>query len=214
MCGRFFVNASDPEIEPFLRPDQWVLPGLNDSDNPDLPPGATLESILSTGEIYPDNSVPVLTLHQGHIHPRLMGWGFPKWDGKGVQFNARSETAHELKSFKESLARWRVAVPTSGFYEWREEEGEPKKVKYLFTDPEHPVLYIAAIAGIFARAKSPIKDRFTILTRDSTGTSVKPYHSRTPVILRQEDLVPWMAGPDYTQFFTRQQIPLIATRTD
>lgn len=208
MCGRFYVNTSDPVIESFFQPDQWILPGANEPDAFALAPGTHIESLVSTGEIFPDNSVPVLTLVNGQVRPRLMGWGFPKWDGHGVQFNARSETAHELKSFKESLARWRVAVPTSGFYEWRAEQGVAKKTRYLFTDPENPVLYLAAIAGIFQRAKSPVKDRFTILTRSSVGTDVEAYHNRIPVILRKEDLISWLQGPDYAAYFTRKPFNL------
>lgn len=201
MCGRFYIDIDEPELEPYFRADQWVLPGV---DAPD-------ESLCSVGEIFPDNAVPVLTLHQGEIRPRLMGWGFPKWDGKGVQFNARSETAHELKSFKESLARWRVVVPTSGFYEWRKEGGQTKKVKYHFTDPAGPVLYLAAIGGIFQQMKSPVKDRFCILTRDSKETIVEEYHHRMPVVLRREELLTWM-GPDYRQIIDRAPFELAVRR--
>ena len=200
MCGRFLVKADDPELGPLYRPDQWVLPGVSD------------ESLVRAGEIFPDNAVPVLTLVDGEIRPRIMGWGFPKWDGKGVQFNARAETAHELNSFKKSLANWRVAVPTSGFYEWREEKDEPKKVKYLFTDPMNPVLFLAAIGGIFQKAKGPVKDRFCILTQNSKNTSVERYHSRMPVLLRAEDLAPWMAGPDYARIMFSAPFPLQATK--
>lgn len=204
MCGRFYVNTADPVIEPFFRPDQWILPGTEGYAD-------TYESLCSAGEIYPDNAVPVLTMHTGELRPMLLGWGFPKWTGKGVQFNAKSETAHELKSFKESLTRWRVVVPTNGFYEWRKEEGLTKKVKYLFSDANDPVLYIAAIAGIFQRAASPVKERFCILTRPSKGSIVEAYHDRMPVILRKDEMVPWMAGPDYAKYLTADPPPLSTT---
>lgn len=213
MCGRFYVNTSDPEILPFFNPDQWILPGVNEPDLSSMP-GVQVESLATAGEVSPDNSVPVLSLSRGEPHPLLMGWGFPKWGGRGLQFNARAETAHKLRSFRESLAKWRVVVPTSGFYEWRAEPGQAKKVKYLFTDPAHPVLHIAAIAGIFQRVKSPVKARFCILTRDSKDTSVEAYHSRMPVILREHETVPWMKGPGFTQYLTQEPFKLAAAVAD
>lgn len=195
MCGRFYVKPDDNELEPFFDPDQWVLPGV------DLPD----ESLVRQGEIAPTNVVPVLSLERGVIRPRPMAWGFPKWDGKGVQFNARAETAHTLKSFRSQLANWRVAVPCSGFYEWREEEGKSKKVRYFFANPDGPVLYLAAIAGAFASAKG-FADRFCILTT-SANKSVKDYHDRMPVTLASSDLETWM-GQDYRVILTRVPTPL------
>lgn len=76
----------------------------------------------------------------------VMQWGFPGWSGPRVIFNARAETALDKAMFRKALVQWRVAVPVSGFYEWKAVEGQKKKDKYLFTLPEGGVLYLAAFA--------------------------------------------------------------------
>ena len=75
MCGRFEI---DPDIF-----DLKILTGKT---------GLSLQ--YKTGEIFPCDTAPVLQGNGQIAFGASMIWGFPKWDGKGVIFNARSETAH------------------------------------------------------------------------------------------------------------------------
>ena len=63
-------------------------------------------------------------------------WGFPGFDKKGVIFNARSETALEKKTFRDSVKERRCIIPATGFYEWSEKKDKyfsaPRITEYCF----------------------------------------------------------------------------------
>lgn len=82
-----------------------------------------------------------------------MSWGFPKWDGKGVIINAKSETASE-KNIKQSLLQRRCVIPSTGFYEWN--NAGKSKEKYLFRSETSPVLYMAGILILSRTDKSTL----------------------------------------------------------
>ncbi|MDF2487032.1 MAG: hypothetical protein K0R46_3200, partial [Herbinix sp.] len=122
MCGRynFTVEENDEIIE--------ILEKLN----------AKLHgTAVKTGDIYPTNQAPILTLEKEEVSPVLGAWGFPKFDEKGVIINARSETAFEKKTFRDSLINRRCIIPSTGFYEW-----DSMKRKFLFRMEGTKVLYM------------------------------------------------------------------------
>ena len=47
-----------------------------------------------------------------------MGWGFPRFDGRGLLINARAETAAERRTFRECVLHRRCVIPAKGFWEW------------------------------------------------------------------------------------------------
>lgn len=170
MCGRFEIDPGMPELKT-------------------LTSGSGLSLQYKTGEIFPSDRALVFMGDGEKTVPSSMIWGFPKWDGKGVIFNARAETVHEKTMFKKAVLHQRVAIPTSGFYEWRAERGRTK-TKYLFTHPTENILWLAAI---FARFDN--ENRFTILTT-AANDSMSPYHHRMPVLLEQNELDSWISGED------------------
>lgn len=97
MCGRFSLDGRVKEIHKLL--DALEPEGTD----------------LKTGEIFPTNVVPVLEEAEGKMRPAAMAWGFPRWDGKGVIFNARSETALAKPMFRKALLRHPALVPPPAF---------------------------------------------------------------------------------------------------
>ena len=85
MCGRYviFDEGEIEEINKIVREVGMKFDGT----------GLTMK----TGEIYPTNNAPILTMQGNKLTIDLMKWGFPKWDGKGVIINAKSETAAEKR---------------------------------------------------------------------------------------------------------------------
>ena len=184
MCGRYVI-LDDGEIEEVNK----ILRDIGDKyDETGLQ--------AKTGEVYPTNNAPILSIQEGKPYLSLMKWGFPKWDGKGVIINAKSETAGEKRMFSDAIVRRRCVVPSTGFYEWgRTESG---KTKYQFNSPDSPMLYMAGIYTDYADSdkNEPLTSRFVILTKTS-NESINDIHHRMPVILYKDELVRWLTDYNF-----------------
>jgi len=127
---------------------------------------------------------------------RLMRWGLvPHW-AKDISIgnkliNARSETAAEKPSFRDSFRNRRCLVPATGFFEWKKlPEGNRKQPMLIrVTDQE-----IFAFAGLWS-SWSDLSGKeivtYAILTTEANEV-LKPIHNRMPVIFRQEDEDKWL----------------------
>lgn len=115
---------------------------------------------------------------------------------KYSMFNARSENLEEKASFQNLLNTNRCLIPTSAFYEFKQEE--KKKDKYEFTVNEESIF---AMAGLWDKWINPkTKEEIyscTILTT-TANEIVKPIHenNRMPVILEKESYHKWL-NPNY-----------------
>jgi len=192
MCGRYVIH-DEGEIEEINKI-------LRDIGNKYAGTGITAK----TGEILPTNNAPVLSVQDGKPTLSLMRWGFPKWDGKGVIINAKSETASEKKMFANAIVQRRCVIPSTGFYEWAKMDGKTK-CKYQFNAPDSPMLYMA---GIYADNPSHAEDeilteRFVILTR-AANASVRDIHDRMPVILCKDELIRWLTDYNFADFAERR----------
>lgn len=178
MCGRYtvYTDADFAEMDNIVRDVERKITGPQQ---------------LKTGEIFPTNLAPVIT-PDGAVP---MAWGFPRWDGKGVVINARSETAGEKAMFRQALMSRRLVVPSTGFFEWRHTEGKKQKDKYWIRLPEAPLLYMAGLYTLFKQPDGSEEPRFVILTTDA-NESMAGIHDRMPVILGAGELEPWMMDGD------------------
>lgn len=186
MCGRYtlFTDTEAMEIRDIIEQVQ--------RSNPDTP--------IKTGEIFPTNTVPILL--NDKLRPEAAIWGFPNYARKGVIINARSETAPEKKTFKNPMLTSRCVVPSTGFYEWTQDD---KKIKYLFARKTLP-LYMAGLYSDFAGER-----RFVILTT-AANSSVADVHNRMPVILESEELKAW-ASDTHAAFDILSRMPPPLART-
>lgn len=182
MCGRFFVDAKNREIDRLLE----SLPS-------DSPP-------VKLGEVFPTDFALVMSCENREIAARAMSWGFPRWNAKGVVFNARAESALEKPFFRKSLLERPLAVPGSGFYEWKSDPGQKRKDKYLFKG-DAPVLYLAGFWNVFSEVDIP-RRCFTILTT-AANESMMPFHDRMPVLLHADEVQLWLEGKDREGFMRR-----------
>lgn len=193
MCGRFFLDARNREIDRLIG----ELP-------PHSPP-------VKLGEIYPTDIALTLVLRNGQIAPETMIWGFPRWDGKGVVFNCRSESAADKPMFASSLRERRAVIPTCGFYEWLEIPGQKQKEKTIFRAPAGEILHLAAIWKNFGMDHGAVPGHFSILTT-AANASVLPYHDRMPVVLRPEDTTSWLNGEKTRETLEFAPFELVATK--
>ncbi len=175
MCGRYQA-AWDMD-----RPELERICGVIRNKYPAEP--------LKSGEICPGDRAPVLVREdgpeEGKAGARLMRWGYPAF-GKTV-INARAETAAEKPLFRASLRLRRCVIISTGFYEWTHggEKGKGK-IKYLFRLPDAPVLYMA---GFYELREG--EERYVILTA-AANESVAEVHDRMPVIVAQNEILPWL----------------------
>lgn len=184
MCGRYVIDIEidEPTLREIIAEAEKRLK----------------EGGLKTGEIFPSDIAPVIAERAGQHMALPMKWGFPRWDGKGIIINARAETAAQKKTFRQSLANARIAVPSTGFYEWK----KPEKRKYLFSNSG--ILYMAGMYSTFEGV-----DCFNILTT-AANSSMSPYHNRMPVLLRQDELPAWF-GAGYQSLLDRVPFDINAT---
>jgi putative SOS response-associated peptidase YedK len=121
---------------------------------------------------------------------QTMRWGlvpsFTKQDAKPDpwrMFNARSETADQLASFRRLVPSRRCLVLVNGFYEWKKEGIDGKKQPYYIhlADAEEPMV-MAGLWDTWQGPEGPLHT-YTILTCDASKR-LEWLHDRMPVILR------------------------------
>lgn len=186
MCGRYtlFTEEQTEDIRNIIREVQEKQP----------------ENNMKSGEIFPTNTAPILKAEGGQLGADLAIWGFPKFDGKGVIINARSETAEQKKMFRESLLTRRCVIPSTGFYEWSQDE---RKQKYLFRLPDTTALYMAGFYNEFKGER-----RYVILTADA-NSSISDVHNRMPVVLDRSSLIDWVFDTEKALNYLHQVMPLL-----
>jgi putative SOS response-associated peptidase YedK len=167
---------------------------------------------MKTGEIFPTDNAPIVSLENGKPSILLMKWGFPKWDGKGVVINARSETAAQKQMFAEPLARRRCVIPSTGFFEWEKLEGKAKQ-KFRFNTADSPMLYMAGLYTDYndQNEDKQLTSRFVILTRQAND-SISDIHDRMPVILYKDEIRRWLTDLTFANnIMNRDSVRIIRT---
>ena len=119
--------------------------------------------------ISPTQGAPVARVVDGGLRLNELRWGFDGFNGQSVM-NARTETAHEKRMFRDAWRDRHCLVPCDGFYEWKDTpEG---KQPYRFVLKSRDLYWFA---GLWEN------DRFTILTVPAQGC-VASMHDRMPAI--------------------------------
>lgn len=181
MCGRYYIDIDNNEIKKLLEEAQ-----KNIYEN------------YKTGEIFPTNIAPIYIEDNNKIKPVLAKWGFPKWDGKGVIINARTESIKEKQMFKKMFINKRCIVPASYYFEWKKEDYS--KEKYKINNPDSNI-YMAGLYKVHTNKdnkqlslfESNMDIFYTIITR-SANASVAHIHKRMPLIFNRNEMHEWLRG--------------------
>lgn len=178
MCGRY-VAEEDSNI------DLGALYRAVRANYPDVR--------LNSGEIYPTDTVPLLTGTK--LTPTPASWGFPGFDGKGVIINARAETASEKPTFRTAFERGRCIVPATGYFEWN-----TAKQKHRFSPTDRGLLYMAGLCRMTDAGL-----HFVILTTSSAPLGeVAAVHARMPVLLPPSCVDDWMRNTAFAARYLRE----------
>ena len=180
MCGRYMLTSPVEALRQLFLFEQ----------RPNLMPRYN---------IAPTQDVPIVRLtRDGAVARELImaRWGLvPFWaDDLKIGnrlINARRETVHTMRPFREAYSRRRCLVPADGFFEWQQGgQGAP-----AVPDPAQgpgavrlrgPVGALAAIP-----ADGTVVRSCTIITCPANEL-VAPIHDRMPVILAPEDHARWL----------------------
>jgi putative SOS response-associated peptidase YedK len=153
----------------------------------------------------PTDPIATVLRRDGKRAFQLMRWGLlphfhkkPMKEWRVATFNARSEEVDTKASFKAVWKRNRCLIPMSGYYEWHYDEPENKKKKgqpYYFTAADGAPILTAA--GIYSRWTNPDdgKELHTCaMMITAPNAFVAAVHDRMPVLLRPDQLEPWLDG--------------------
>ena len=122
----------------------------------------------------------------------------PSWSKeptlKYPTFNARSETAAEKPTFRDSVKKHRCLIPMSGYYEWSPRGGV--KTPHFIHIPGSTLI---AAAGLYSWWSDPdtgaTHATTTMLTRDGEA-GLRSIHDRMPVFVESEDWEAWLDPKD------------------
>ncbi len=183
MCGRFTLHHSAPEVEARFEVQRALF---------DIEPRFN---------IAPGTEIPIVTLDSQGRKLEGARWGLVPFWAKDASIgnkmiNARVETLAEKASFKYALTRRRCLVPADGFFEWKEERADSKKLKQpmhiRFKNRE-----LFAFAGLWEEWRdkenpdAPLLKSATIITGPPNKLLASMHH-RMAVILRPEDEAKWL----------------------
>ena len=176
MCGRFYIP--EKELDDFAKLVSEVEQHL----------------LKKHGEIYPGDTVPIITPNNGEREVHAVKWGFPSWKGKGLIINARSETVSEKPMFKAPFQKRRCLIPATGFYEWKKDGN--KKIKH-FISIDNKLFYMAGLYWFFKdkNNKTNIFPAFTIITTNA-NEKIQPIHDRMPVVIDEKNIEKWLFSKD------------------
>ncbi len=176
MCGRYTLSTPGDAVRELFELD--AAPAL-----------------VARYNIAPTQEGTVVRAAAGRRSVDLLRWGLvPYWaadPGIGNRLiNARSETAADKPSFRDSFRRRRCLVLADGFFEWRRQGPGPKQPYLIRLAGGEPF----AFAGLWDRwvphDGAPIES-FTILTTRANEL-LAPIHDRMPVILARRHHRRWL----------------------
>jgi len=137
MCGRYWLEIMDPEVEEIL-----VESGITQT--------------IRNGELCPGSLAPVWD----GTGLSAMQWGYGQHNKRPI-INARMESAAEKPIFRDGLQGGRCLIPASWYFEW--ERAGTQRVKYRIRPKEPGLMWMAGLC----RPSLCGGREFVILTRDA-----------------------------------------------
>lgn len=155
---------------------------------------------IPLGFIYPGTPSLVLTAAENHpdsLTGELAKFGW-KWKAdRPLQINARSETAWTSPLFGPHMRHDRAVIPASCFFEWT-----PAKEMISCREPKSPVLYMAGF----------VTDGSFVILTTKANDSIRDIHHRMPLVLREDQVTPWIRDEAAARRMTDLTPPGMITR--
>lgn len=178
MCGRFTLRTPAQQLA-----EHFQLPLLADAEYAPRYNVAPSQAVLAVRIDPADGSRNWARLRWGLI---------PSWAQDAAignrTINARSESAAEKPTFRQSFAQRRCLIVADGFYEWAG-TGAAKRPYYIHRADGAPFAF-AGLWDRWTKGDAPIES-CTILTTNANAV-LTPLHERMPVILQPSAYVAWL----------------------
>ena len=179
MCGRYTIRTNARKLAERFRAE------LSE---------AARDALLPRFNVTPTTPVPVVTVASGARQLSLMRWGLvPHWakdQSVGVQYiNARGDTVHEKRAFRDAFKRTRCLMVVDGFYEWKV-VGDRSRQPYFFRMADDEPFAFAAMWSRWTADGQTI-DSCALITTDANEL-VATVHDRMPVIIDPIHYDRWM----------------------
>lgn len=152
-----------------------------------------MEGIEPHYNVAPTLRLPVLVAREKQLSLFPMTWGLlPGWAvKKGSQqrlVNARSETALQLPTFRESMRQRRCVIIANGFFEWQRDAKDKPLQPYYFHPQQGDWL---AMAGVYQPALQDGSPECCVLTT-APNAVMQPVHDRMPCLLSVPEITAWL----------------------
>lgn len=194
MCGRTSLFAARADLEETFDA-RLVTDGGRTSDADGAPSPLSGGGYRPRYNIAPGEPLEVITNDAPGTIDRFH-WGLlPSWADEPEEgfINARGETAAGKRSFADAWDSRPCLVLSSGFYEWRETGGGPKRPYRIYRE-DAPAFAMAGLWEVWEDEDRSVPS-VTILTTDPNEL-VEPIHDRMPVVLPADEEATWLtAGP-------------------
>jgi putative SOS response-associated peptidase YedK len=147
--------------------------------------------------IAPTDPIPIIRVdpRDGERELVLARWGLVAWWMKEIpkvpHINARAETVHDKRLFREAFINRRALIPATGFFEWQKRADGKQPYRFRRQDLEP-----FAFAGLWEFARISGSDILSacIIVREPNPLAAA-VHDRMPVILDPDDYDRWL-DPD------------------
>ena len=184
--GDYYAGFSETKIR-IITPPRHMAPNLEPKD--DINPSDPAPIFRTRAE---GDGLEMVTARWWFVPSTYKG-PFKEYRKKQTTFNARSETAATLRTFKEAYATRRCLIPADGWYEWTGEKYP--KTKWLFERSDREWFCFAGLWSRFTDSADGPIETFTMLTQDSSE-HLAEYHNRRPIALERAGCEDWILHGD------------------
>jgi len=178
MCGRYDNIIAREAYKALFRAER--LPASN------FPPRYN---------VAPTDKVPIIRVdpRDGVRELVMARWGLVLFWSKEIpkipHINARAETVHTLRLFREAFAKRRALIPATGFFEWQKRADGKQPYRFQRKDLEP-----FAFAGVWEFSRIGGEDIVSAaIIVGEPNPLAAAVHDRMPVILDPEDYDRWLA---------------------
>jgi putative SOS response-associated peptidase YedK len=147
-------------------------------------------------EIRPTDNAVIVRQAVGGVELAKARWWLIPFFYKGMlkewraaTFNAKAETIKSASSYREAFRHRRCLVPTSGWWEWKEEGGARKQRYWVESRNGLPMMF----GGVWDRAETRdhgVIESFSIVTQPPGALA--HVHKRAPLVLWSADWARWI----------------------